>query len=75
MTFRLISALHNITDSLCFLIVRYSDSYHSYDRVFISPIGVQNRGLIQKVHVGTLQNRAEMSTFSFMYHIIHVYNI
>ena len=27
-----------------------------YSRVFISPVGVQNRDLVQKVPVGTLQN-------------------
>ena len=51
-----VGTLQNRTDSLCFLTVHYSDSYHSYDGVFISLIGVQNRDLVQKAPVSTLQN-------------------
>ena len=44
-------------------------------KVFLSPVGIQNRDLVLKVPVGTLQNKEELITFNFMYHIIHVYNI
>ena len=70
-----IGTSQNITDFLCFLLIHYSDSYHSYDGVFISPVEVQNMDLVQKVPVGIIQNIAELITFNFMYHIIHVYDI
>ena len=43
-----------------------------YNRVFISPVGVLNRDLVQKVPVGVIQNRAELITYAFLLFIIHI---
>ena len=47
--------------------------YHnSYNVVFISPIGVQNRDIVQKVLVGIIQNREELIIYAFLLFIIHI---
>ena len=39
-----------------------------YNRVFISPVGVQNRDLVQKVPIGILQNITNFLCFLIVYY-------
>ena len=43
-----------------------------YNRVFISPVRVQDKDLVQKVPVGTIQNREKLITYAFLLFIIRI---
>ena len=52
---------------------RVFTQHNSYNGIFISPIGVQNRDLVQKVLVGTLKKKIDSLCFlivhySYSYH-------
>ena len=49
--------------------------HNSYNVIFISPVGVQNKDLVQKVPVGIIQNRVELITYAFLSFIIQIDNI